>query len=141
MKKTVQPKHKDIDRKWHLVDARDRILGRLASEIAGILMGKHKALFSYHMDMGDNVVVVNASQVELTGKKKIKKVYRSHSGYPGGFKEVSFEKMMKEKPARVIEMAVSGMLPQNRLKQARLRRLKVFKDAKHTYDDKFKSGN
>src|SRR3989339_949481 len=103
MYKTYQPKEKEIKRNWHLIDAKDQILGRLSTNIATLLMGKQKANYSTHMDSGDNVVIINCEKVKLTGRKKEQKVYRGHSGYPGGFKEVSFEKMFKEHPNRVIE--------------------------------------
>jgi large subunit ribosomal protein L13 len=134
--KTYQPKHKDIERNWHLVDAKGAILGRMATKIVGLLMGKHKPTYSNHMDMGDYVVVVNAGKVEVTGRKRKQKVYQKHSGYPGGFKEISFEKMITEQPARVIELAVKRMLPDNRLRQERMRRLKVFAGEKHPYEKK-----
>jgi large subunit ribosomal protein L13 len=135
--KTYQPRQKDIKRSWHLIDAKDEILGRLASRISKLLTGKHKRDYSSHMDSGDYVVVVNAKDVQLTGKKARQKVYRSHSGFPGGFKEVSFKKMMSDDPRKVLEIAVSGMLPDNRLKKNRLRRFKVYKDESHPYKDKF----
>ena len=122
--KTFQPKKSEIKRNWHMIDAKGKVLGRISTEVAKFLMGKHKPSYSAHMDSGDYVVVLNAKGVELTGNKKSQKVYRGHSGYPGGFKEIKFEKMMKEKPIRVIEHAVSGMLPDNRLKDQRMRRLK-----------------
>ena len=135
--KTYQPKAKDVKRNWHLVDAKDEILGRLSTRISQLLMGKHKVKYANHMDMGDYVVVINASKVKLTGKKRDQKVYRGHSGYPGGFKEVTFEKMITEQPEKVIEKAVFGMLPGNRLRDPRMRRLKVFADGNHRYKDKF----
>ena len=135
--KTFQPTQKEIVRKWHLVNAKDEVLGRIASKIAGFLMGKNKATYSAHMDSGDFVVVTNSEKVVLTGKKREQKVYRGHSGYPGGFKEVTFEKMSKEHPERIIQHAVSGMLPDNRLKQDRMARLKVFKGEQHSYEDRF----
>ena len=135
--KTFQPTQKEIVRKWHLVNARGEVLGRIASKIAGFLMGKNKATYSAHMDSGDFVVVTNSEKVVLTGKKREQKVYRGHSGYPGGFKEVTFEKMSKEHPERIIQHAVSGMLPDNRLKQDRMARLKVFKGEQHSYEDRF----
>src|SRR4030042_2619790 len=122
--KTYQPKAKEVKRDWHLMDAKGQILGRLASQIAVYLMGKHKSVYSNHMDMGDYVVVINAKDIKLTGKKTQQKLYRSHSGYPGGFKEVKFEKLINENPNRVIQKAVSGMLPDNRLKSKRILRLK-----------------
>lgn len=138
MIKTFQPKQKEVVRSWHLIDAEGQVLGRLASKVAMLLMGKNKASYSQHMDSGDNVVVINAEKIKVTGKKAQQKVYRSHSGYPGGFKEVSFEKMSKEHPARILEFAISGMLPDNRLKSDRMVRLHVTKGKKHKFEDKFK---
>jgi large subunit ribosomal protein L13 len=135
--KTFQPKVKEIKRAWHLIDANGAILGRISTQIATLLMGKQKPSYSRHLDSGDFVVVVNAEKVKLTGKKPLQKVYRSHSGYPGGFKEVSFEKMSKERPERIIEYAVRGMLPDNRLKQDRMARLKVVVGETNPYQDKF----
>jgi large subunit ribosomal protein L13 len=137
--KTYQPKQKDIKRNWHLIDAKGAILGRTATKIAGLLMGKHKPTYSNHMDMGDYVVVINAEKIEVTGRKRKQKVYQKHSGYPGGFKEISFEKMVTEHPARVIELAVQRMLPDNRLRQERMRRLKVFAGEKHPYTKKLEN--
>ena len=125
--KTYQPKQKEIKRDWHLVDAKDQVLGRLSTKVATLLMGKQKTTYSAHMDSGDFVVIINAEKIITTGKKSLNKVYRSHSGYPGGFKEVTFEKMSKEHPNRIIEFSVNGMLPDNRLKADRMARLFVFK--------------
>src|SRR3990167_88404 len=136
--KTYQLKSKDVKRAWHLLDAKDAVLGRLSSHIAALLMGKLKVDYSPNIESGDYVVVVNAEKVKLTGKKPQQKLYRSHSGYPGGFKEVTFEKMSKEHPERIIEHAVSGMLPDNRLKKARMAMLKVIVGEKNPYEDKFK---
>ncbi len=135
--KTYQPKVKEMKKAWHLIDAKGQILGRLATKVATLLIGKHKADYSAHLDSGDYVVVINAEKVELTGKKALQKKYYSHSGYPGGFKEVSFEKLFSEKPERVIEHAVSGMLPDNRLKRSRMQRLKVFTKEQNPYRAKF----
>ena len=137
--KTYQPKQKDVKRNWCLIDAKGEILGRMATTIAKLLMGKHKPAYSAHMVMGDNVVVINATKVELTGKKKEQKVYQSHSGYSGGFKEVKFAKLFEEQPEKVITYAVSGMLPDNRLKRERMERLRVFKEYENPYMDKFKN--
>jgi large subunit ribosomal protein L13 len=134
--KTYQPKEKEIKRKWHLFDAEGKVLGRLATEIAGLLQGKGKVSFSRHLDSGDFVVVVNSEKVKLTGSKKLHKVYHSHSGYPGGLKEVSFAQMLEKQPEKIIVKAVSGMLPDNRLKRARMARLKVLKGDKNPYADK-----
>ncbi len=135
--KTFQPKEKEIKREWHLIDAKGEILGRIASKIAQFLTGKNKATFSRHMDSGDYVVVLNAEKVVVTGRKKAQKVYRSHSGYPGGFKERSFEKVMTEHPERILEHAVAGMIPDNRLKAERMARLKVVAGDKNLYANKF----
>lgn len=137
--KTYQIKKKDVKRNWHLVDAKEESLGRLASEVAKLLIGKNKVKYTSHLDVGDYVVVVNAANVKITGRKRKQKVYRRHSGYPGGLKEVEFEKLIDQQPEKVIEHAVGGMLPDNRLKAPRMRRLKVFAGEKHTYEDKFKN--
>lgn len=137
--KTYQPRQKDIKRNWHLMDAKGKVLGRLSTEVARFLTGKHKVNYSNHMDMGDYVVVLNAKDVILTGRKVSQKLYRRHSGYPGGFKEIKYAKMHDERPERVIELAVSGMLPDNRLKKKRQARLKVFAGNEYPYMDKFKT--
>lgn len=134
---TYHPSQKEIKREWHFFDAKNEILGRLATKISRLLIGKHKPSYSPHMDSGDYVVVVNALKVKVTGNKREQKVYRRHSGYPGGFKEVRFEEMLKKQPGRIIKHAVSGMLPDNRLKQERMKRLKVFPGEEHLYQDKF----
>ncbi|MBI3443448.1 50S ribosomal protein L13 [Candidatus Woesebacteria bacterium] len=121
--KTYQPKNKDIKRQRHVIDADGQILGRLASKIANLLMGKGKKEYVPHLDMGDYVVVVNAEKIKVTGKKEAQKVYYRHSGYPGGLKVISFGKMKKEHPERIIQNALNGMLPDNRLKKSRLKRL------------------
>ncbi len=138
MNKTFQPKEKEIKRAWHLIDAKGQVLGRLGTKVSGLLMGKGKATYAPHLDSGDFVVIINAEKVTVTGKKALQKVYRGHSGYPGGFKEVSFEKMLKEHPERIIEHAVKGMLPDNRLKKDRMARLKVVVGEDNPYEGKFK---
>lgn len=137
--KTYQPKAKDVKRNWHLIDAKEKVLGRLATEVARLLIGKQKSNYAPHMDMGDNVVIINAENVLLTGNKVNSKTYKSHSGYPGGFKEVKFAQMMKENPTRIIEKAVYGMIPTNRLTAKRMARLKVFTGNKHPFENKFKN--
>src|SRR3989344_5241667 len=137
--KTYQPSHKTVVREWHFIDARDAVLGRMASKVATLLMGKHKVDYAPQMDMGDYVVVINAQAVKVTGKKEEQKVYYRHSGYPGGFKEIKLAKLRKEQPAKIIELAVKRMLPTNKLKDKRMARLKVFADDKHSYEDKFKN--
>lgn len=136
--KTYHKKGKKNERAWHLIDLDSKVLGRVATEIAIILMGKDKPDYSPHLDAGDYVVCTNAKKIVLTGKKAQQKVYQGHSGYPGGFKEISFAKMIDENPERVIKHAVSGMLPKNKLQAKRLLRLKVFEGKDHKYEDKFK---
>lgn len=136
--KTYQPKAKEIKRDWHLIDAKDEVLGRLATKVARLLMGKQKPSFVPHLDMGDWVVVVNAAKVQVTGKKEKQKVYYRHSGYPSGLKQETLEEARKKHPERIIQRAVSGMLPHNRLHKRRMARLKVFAGEKYPYQDKFK---
>lgn len=139
---TVRTKAKEIKRDWHLFDARGKILGRLASEIAATLIGKNKVCFEPHLDCGDFAVVINASEIQVTGSKEKNKIYYRHSGYSGGLKEIPLSRMRKEHPTRIIEHAVSGMLPKNKLRDQRMSRLKVFAGSKHPYDKiKFKNLN
>ncbi|TSC87365.1 MAG: large subunit ribosomal protein L13 [Microgenomates group bacterium Gr01-1014_7] len=123
----------DIQRKWHLIDAKDKILGRLASEIAMILMGKNKPSFVPYLDTGDFVVVTNASKVKLTGKKMQEKIYTRHSGYPAGLKVETFDKVIIRKPEHVIEHAVMGMIPRSKLGRQMIKKLKVFPREEHPY--------
>jgi large subunit ribosomal protein L13 len=129
----------DIKRSWHLVDVKEEVLGRIAPHIAKLLQGKHKVNYVSYLDSGDYVVVINAAKVKLTGKKAKTKKYSRYSGYPGGLKQISFQKLLKENPSEVIKHAVSGMLPKNKLRDQRLKRLFVFPDEKHSYQDKFQS--
>jgi large subunit ribosomal protein L13 len=131
---TPVPKEQEIQRKWFLVDADGQVLGRLATRVASILRGKHKAMFTPHLDVGDHVVVVNAEKVHVTGRKRTDKMYRWHSGYIGGLREVPFEKMVRSHPERVIEWAVQGMLPKNRLGRAMAKKLKVYRGAAHPHE-------
>jgi large subunit ribosomal protein L13 len=139
MYKTFSPTPKDIKREWHLIDAKDEILGRLSTKIAGLLMGKGKPTFSRHMDTGDYVVVINAEKIMVTGRKASQKVYITHSGYPGGFKSKKYSMMMQQHPERIIEHAVAGMLPINRLRDPRMLRLKVVAGDKNPYEKEFKT--
>ncbi len=136
--KTYQPKAGEVKRAWHLVDAKDKILGRFATGVAELLTGKKKAEFSKHMDMGDYVVVINAEKVMVTGRKASQKLYRTHSGYPSGYKEKTYGKMMETNPEKIIEHAVGGMIPDNKLKKPRMLRLKVVAGDKNPYEEKFK---
>ena len=123
-----------MKRDWFIVDAEGKTLGRLASVIASTLRGKNKPTFAPHMDMGDFVIVVNAEKIHVTGRKRTDKMYRWHSGYIGGLREVPFEKMVKSHPERVIEWAVQGMLPKNRLGRAMAKKLKVYRGAEHPHE-------
>ncbi len=123
----------DADRKWYLVDAKDQVLGRLATEVARIIRGKHKAIFTPNMDTGDFVIVINADKVRVTGKRENLKEYIRHSGYPGGQKTTSFQNMMQKKPEFVIHKAVKGMLPKNRLGRQLIKKLKVYAGDKHPH--------
>ncbi len=131
--KTYSTKIKDIERKWHVIDASDRTLGKLATEAASLLMGKHKPTFSPNLDTGDNVIVINAEKVQVTGKKLKQKQYYRHSDYPGGFKSISLEKMMQDNPTRVIEHAVKGMLPHTRLGAQMRKKLRVYAGDSHPH--------
>jgi large subunit ribosomal protein L13 len=133
MTKTYSIKASDIERKWHVIDASDEVLGRLATRIAGLLMGKHKPMFCRNLDVGDFVVVINADKVRVTGNKAKQKMYYRHSGYPGGLKSVSLEKMMQTHPNRVIEHAVRGMLPRNKLNAGMMKRFKVYSGDSHPH--------
>jgi large subunit ribosomal protein L13 len=127
--KTYSVKPEDIKRETHVIDAADKILGRLATEIASLLMGKHKVLFSRNADVGDCVTVINAQKIQVTGKKPEQKLYYRHSNYPGGFRKIPYTSMMEDHPERIIGFAVDGMLPQNHLHDKMLKRLKVYAGA------------
>ncbi len=133
---TVSTKQSDIKREWHLIDVNEKTLGRIATEIAVVLMGKKKPYFVRNLDCGDYVVIINAKNVAVTGKKEDSKLYRRHSGYPGGFREETLKEARVKHPEEIVRHAVKGMLPQNRLRDRMLRRLFIFKDATHTYTDK-----
>jgi large subunit ribosomal protein L13 len=131
--KTYAAKASEIDSSWWVVDATDQTLGRLATRIATLLEGKHKPMYSPNLDTGDHVVVVNAARVKVTGNKLLQKRYYRHSGYPGGLKEETLQSLMARKPELVIERAVKGMLPQNRLGRAMFKKLKVYRGADHPH--------
>jgi large subunit ribosomal protein L13 len=139
MNNAAATKISEVKREWHLIDAKDKILGRLSSDIALLLMGKSKPYFVKNLDCGDYVVVLNAKFVKTTGKKEELKKYYRHSGYPGGFKAETLKDLRKRNPREIIEHAVSGMVPQNKLRALMLKRLYVFAEEEHTYKDKFKS--
>ena len=141
MMKTYSTKISDIKREWHLIDASGEILGRLATRVAGLLMGKHKPLFCRNLDVGDFVVVINADKIQVTGNKAKQKLYHRHSGYPGGLKSISLEKMMQTHPTRVIEHAVKGMIPHTRLGASMLKKLKVYVGDTHPHLAQTKAGS
>ena len=130
---TVAIRHEDVSRKWYVVDAENKVLGRLASEVARILRGKHKPIYTPHVDSGDYVIIVNAAKVVLTGNKWAQKLYRWHTGYPGGLREVPAEKMRQQRPERIVELAVRGMLPKTKLGRAMFRKLKVYAADTHPH--------
>jgi large subunit ribosomal protein L13 len=131
--KTYAPKPRDIERRWYVIDADGAVLGRLASEVAAILRGKHKPIYAPHADAGDHVIVVNAGGVELSGNKAEKKIAYRHSGYPGGITATSYDRLMRDRPVYVVEKAVRGMLPKTRLGRAMIRKLSVYEGAEHPH--------
>lgn len=131
--RTYTPKPADIERRWHVIDATDVVLGRLASQTARLLRGKHKAIYAPHLDTGDFVIIVNAGRVALTGSKREQKRAYRHSGYPGGLKSVSYVELLDKRPARAVEQAVKGMLPHNSLGRRMLSKLKVYAGPTHPH--------
>ncbi len=132
--KTAVPSGVNIPRNWHVIDAQDAVLGRLASKAANILMGKHKPSYTPYIDMGDHVIVVNADKVRLTGAKEEQKIYRRHSGYPGGLTETKARTVRATRPTRMVEEAIQGMLPKNKLGKQMYRKLNVYAGSKHPHD-------
>lgn len=131
--KSYMAKPAEIDRKWFVIDAADQTLGRLASEVASILRGKHKPIYTPHVDTGDFVIVVNAAKIKLTGNKLKDKKMRWYTGYPGGLKEVSYGNLLAKKPEKIIEAAIKGMLPHNSLGEAMFKKLKVYRGNEHPH--------
>ncbi len=131
--RTHSTKPSEIERQWYVVDAEGQTLGRLASEIAKVLKGKHKPIYSPHLDTGDCIIVINAEKIHVTGRKMDQKVYYRHSGYPGGLKSVTLREQLEKHPTRVVRSAVKGMLPHNRLGRAMLRKLKVYAGDAHPH--------
>ena len=134
MIKTFIAKKEDVQRDWYVIDATDKVLGRMASRIAMILQGKTKPIYTPHVDTGDFVVVTNAKKIKLTGNKMKEKVYYTHSGYPGGFKEIPIKKWMEKHPDRIVNMAVKRMLPKTKLGSAMLKKLKVYAGSDHSHE-------
>jgi large subunit ribosomal protein L13 len=131
--KSYMARPQEVERKWYVIDAEGRTLGRLATEIAKILRGKNKPQYTPHVDVGDFVVVINAERVVVTGKKAEQKVYRRHSGYPGGMKETSYERMRQRKPTEILRKAVYGMMPKTRLARQQFRKLKIYAGPEHPH--------
>ncbi len=134
MIKTFIAKKEDVQRDWYVIDATDKVLGRMASRIAMILQGKTKPIYTPHVDTGDFVVVTNAEKIKLTGNKMDEKVYYTHSGYPGGFKEIPIKKWMEKHPDRIVNLAVKRMLPKTKLGSAMLKKLKVYAGPDHSHE-------
>ena len=132
--KTYMANSNTVERKWYVVDAKGKTLGRLSSEIAKILRGKHKPTYTPHVDTGDFVIVINAEQITVSGNKAEQKLYRSHSNYPGGLKEITFEQLMDKKPTEAIMLAVKGMLPKNSLGRQMLKKLKIYAGSAHNHE-------
>jgi len=130
---TYSAKKGEVERSWYIIDAENKVLGRIATKIAAILRGKHKPVFTPHMDTGDFVVVINAKKVHLTGRKLTNKIYYRHTGYPGGLKSMTAEEMLKKKPENIIKLAVQGMLPKNKLGRKQLTKLKVYSGSNHPH--------
>jgi large subunit ribosomal protein L13 len=131
--RTYSPKPAEITRQWHVIDATDVVLGRLAAQTAQLLRGKHKPIFAPHVDTGDFVIIVNAGKIALTGNKRAQKVAYRHSGYPGGLKQVGYEELLARRPDRAVELAVRGMLPHNRLGRQLIKKLKVYAGPEHPH--------
>ena len=131
--KTFREKKENIQRNWYLFNAEGKILGRLATEVASILRGKNKVIFDQSQDLGDYVIVINAEKVRVTGKKQEQKLYRHHTNYPGSLKEIKYKEMLQKKPEMIIEKAVKGMLPRNKLSRSMIKKLKVYRGDNHPH--------
>ncbi len=131
--KTYFPKSNEIKRSWYIIDAQDKVLGDVATHVADLLRGKNKPVFSPHLDSGDFVVVINAQKVKVTGQKPVQKLYRSHSGYFGHLREISLKDMLEKKPEELLENAVAGMLPKNRMRKDFLKKLKIYAGSEHPH--------
>ena len=132
--KTYIPKVAEADKKWHLVDASDQVLGRMASRVAAVLRGKHRPEFTPHLDLGDHIVIVNAEKIHLTGGKLLAKNYYRHSGYPGGMRAIRYDRMMSETPEKAVYLAVRRMLPRNRLGRKLIKKLRVYRGSEHPHE-------
>ena len=131
--KSYMAKPNEVERKWYLIDAEDKVLGRLATEVASILRGKNKPIYTPHVDTGDHVIIINADKIKLTGNKLKQKNYTYHTGYPGGLREIPYSLLMEKNPEKIIELAVKGMLPKNRLGRSMFRKLRVYRGTEHNH--------
>lgn len=131
--KTIIPKVDAVEKRWYVIDAQDQILGRIASQVATLLRGKHKPEFTPHLDLGDHVIVINADKIKVSGTKADKKVYTNYSGYPGGLRTKVFAKLLADKPERVLQHAVKGMLPKNRLGRQMIKKMKIYCGSEHPH--------
>ncbi|MBV7411665.1 50S ribosomal protein L13 [Dermabacteraceae bacterium P13115] len=131
--RTFTPKPDDVERSWYVIDATDVVLGRLASQAATLLRGKHKPVFAPHVDAGDHVIIINAEKVALTGNKRENKLAYRHSGYPGGLRAVKYSELLEKNPERAVEKAIKGMLPKNKLAAQQIKKLKVYRGAEHPH--------
>ena len=131
--KTTMAKPLEVERKWYVVDATDQVVGRLATNVAAVLRGKHKPTFTPNVDTGDYVIIVNADKVRLTGNKENKKTYRYHTGFPGGIREIPYAELLEKHPERILEKAIKGMLPHNKLGRQMYRKLKVYAGPEHAH--------
>ena len=132
--KTFMPKAADITRKWYVVDAEGQVFGRVASQVANILRGKNKPIYTPNVDTGDYVIIINAEKIEVTGKKRKEKIYKRHTGYPGGLKEITFEKLLARKPEEILRHAVKGMLPKGPLGREMAKKLKIYAGPEHKHE-------
>ncbi|GAA4523340.1 50S ribosomal protein L13 [Brachybacterium paraconglomeratum] len=131
--RTFTPKPGDVERSWHVIDATDVVLGRLASQVAQLLRGKHKPVFAPHVDAGDFVIIINADKVALTGNKREAKLAYRHSGYPGGLRSTPYSELLEKNPERAVEKAIRGMLPKNKLADQQIKKLKVYQGSEHPH--------
>lgn len=132
--KSYMAKTNEVDRKWYVIDAEDMVLGRLASEVSTILMGKNKPIYTPHVDTGDFVIIINAEKIKLTGNKINQLNHTYHTGHPGGLKEIPYKRLIEEKPERIIELAVKGMLPKNKIGRKMIRKMKIYSGAEHKHE-------
>lgn len=132
--KSYMAKTNEVEKKWHVIDAEGKVLGRLASEVSTLLTGKNKPTYTPHIDTGDFVIIINADKIKLTGKKLEQLNYTYHTGYPGGLRQIPYKRLMEEKPGKIVELAVKGMLPKNKLGRAMMKKLRVYSGTEHNHE-------